>query len=163
MQFKRPIAVFVFPRVTTYLISVLLNHDIYLYMCIKNRLYRKLDKNISLCQGGFLVVVKVKCSKTKKAANYKGLKWTHKNLRGTLQATQWGEAATKWAFLFSSINCFTQNFFNFYNVCSIKICAKLSSVLLQCLVWISMKQTLAMQCYFNYKLKCRLDVPHNNF
>ena len=91
MQFKRPIAVFVFPRVTTYLISVLLNHDIYLYMCIKNRLYRKLDKNISLCQGGFLVVVKVKCSKTKKAANYKGLKWTHKNLRGTLQVIQWGK------------------------------------------------------------------------
>ena len=90
MQFKRPIAVFVFPRVT-HLISVFLNQDTYLFIvCLwkKNNLYRKLDKNISLCQGGFLVVVKVKCSKTKKAANYKGLKWTHKNLRGTLQATQ---------------------------------------------------------------------------
>ena len=90
MQFKRPIAVFVFPRVT-HLISVLLNQDTYLcrYMEKNPNIYRKLDKNISLCQGGFLVVVKVKCSKTKKAANYKGLKWTHKNLRGTLQATQW--------------------------------------------------------------------------
>ena len=76
----------------------------------KSNLYRKLDKNISLCQGGFLVVVKVKCSKTKKAANYKGLKWTHKNLRGTLQATLWGGTMTKWAFLFSFINCFTQCF-----------------------------------------------------
>ena len=72
---------------------LMLNHQIVLYsmyMEKKPNIYRKLDKNISLCQGGFLVVVKVKCSKTKKAANYKGLKWTHKNLRGTLQATQWG-------------------------------------------------------------------------